>query len=53
MLGIILGLYMGSFYCSEELGRPGLSIIFSVAAFAIGYLGSALWQKVFVRELGA
>ncbi len=53
MLGIILGLYIGSLYCSEELGRPKLSIIFSVAAFAIGYLGSALWQKVFVRELGA
>ena len=53
MLAIVLVLYMASFYFGVTLGRPDISLALALAAFVIGYIGSTLWQRVFVRELGA
>ena len=30
-----------------------VSLALAAASFAIGYIGSTIWQRVFVRELGA
>ena len=53
MLAIILALYMASFHFGVTLARPDISLALALAAFVIGYIGSTLWQRVFVRELGA
>ena len=52
MLAVMLGLYALSLYCSDGLHRPILSLILGLVALPLGYYGSALWQRVFVRELG-
>jgi hypothetical protein len=52
MLAVILVLYGTSFYYGDTRDRPVISLVLAVAAFGIGYLGSVIWQKVFVRELG-
>lgn len=53
MLAVILALYAGSFYFGDTMGRPAISLAFAAISFAVGYAGSVIWQKVFVRELGA
>ena len=53
MVGIILGLYFASYYFSISQKEPGISIALAAVAFLIAYLGSMLWQRVFVRELSA
>lgn len=52
MLAIIMGLYGISLYAGEVLARPVISVLVAVVAFVTGYMGSVLWQKVFVDELG-
>ena len=53
MLAIILALYLASFHFGVTLGRPDISMALALVAFVVGYIGSTLWQRVFVRELGA
>ncbi len=51
MLVIILGLYFGSNYVSFSHRQPVIILALAAVAFLIGYLGSTLWQRVFVSEL--
>lgn len=53
MLALILLLYAASFYFGDTRKQPAISVALATASFVIGYLGSMLWQRVFVRELGA
>jgi hypothetical protein len=53
MLLVILGFYSASFYCGDVLHRPVFSFALAAMAFGVGYAGSVIWQRVFVRELGA
>ena len=54
-LGILvanLGLYLLSISAGLR-GETGTVILLSVAAFLISVVGSVIWQRIFVRELGA
>jgi hypothetical protein len=53
MLVIVLLLHAASFHYGVTLGKPGVSLGLAGVAFGVGYSGSILWQRVFVRELGA
>jgi len=53
MLVIVLLLYFASSYFALTRGLPAISLALAVAAFVVGYVGSTIWQRVFVRELGA
>jgi hypothetical protein len=53
MLVLILGLYFASYYFSISHKEPGISLALAAVAFIIGYLGSTLWQRIFVSELSA
>ena len=51
MLGLIIGLSLASHYFAVTQKEPGISLALTVLAFIVGYLGSTLWQRVFVSEL--
>lgn len=53
LLAAILGLYVASVYFGLMAGRPAVSVALALVTFVVGYAGSVLWQRVFVRELGA
>jgi len=53
MLALILLLYAASCYSALDRGQPMISLALAAASFVIGYIGSMIWQRVFVRELGA
>jgi hypothetical protein len=53
MLVLIVGLYFASCYYSTSYKAPGISLALAAVAFIIGYLGSTLWQRIFVSELSA
>ena len=53
MLALILLLYVASLYVAEIRHQPMISLALAAASFVIGYVGSVIWQRVFVRELGA
>jgi hypothetical protein len=53
MLAVILGFYMASLYCGDVLHQPAICFAMAAAAFCVGYVGSVIWQRVFVHELGA
>ena len=53
MLALILLLYAASCYFALNRGQPRISLALAAASFVIGYIGSMIWQRVFVRELGA
>jgi hypothetical protein len=53
MLALILLLYAASCYAALDRGMPAISLALAAASFVIGYIGSVIWQRVFVRELGA
>lgn len=53
MLVLILGLYFASYYFSISHKEPGISLALAALAFIIGYLGSTLWQRIFLSELSA
>ena len=53
MLALILLLYAASCYFALDRGQPMISLALAAASFVIGYIGSMIWQRVFVRELGA
>ncbi|HEX7694984.1 MAG TPA: hypothetical protein VF409_10875 [Sphingomonas sp.] len=52
MLAVILSLYAASCWFGLDQGRPDVSLLLAAVSFAIGYVGSVIWQRVFVRELG-
>ncbi|MHA6718917.1 hypothetical protein ACX40Y_05645 [Sphingomonas sp. RS6] len=45
-------LYGASVYAVAAHGLLWPSVALAVLAFALGYFGSLMWQRVFVRELG-
>ena len=53
MLAVILLLYAASCWFALDRGQPAISLVLAAASFVIGYFGSVVWQRVFVRELGA
>lgn len=53
MLAVILLLYAASCWFALDRGQPAISLALAAASFVVGYIGSAIWQRVFVRELGA
>jgi hypothetical protein len=53
MLALILGLYFASYYVSLSHRKPVIILALAATAFLVGYLGSTLWQCVFVGELNA
>lgn len=53
MLALILLLYAASCYFALDRGQPMVSLALAAVSFVIGYIGSTIWQRVFVRELGA
>ena len=52
MLAVILSLYAASCWFGLDQGRPDVSLLLAAVSFAIGYVGSVIWQRVLVRELG-
>jgi hypothetical protein len=53
MLAVILALDFASFHFGVTRHQPAISVALAAAAFAFAWVGSVLWQRVFVRELGA
>jgi len=53
ILALILLLYAASYHFALDRGQPMVSLALAAASFVIGYIGSTIWQRVFVRELGA
>ena len=53
MLAIILCLYALSVHRALALGDRITPFLLGVLAAVIGTIGSVIWQRVFVRELGA
>lgn len=53
ILALFLALYAGSYAAVLAWHRPEIAIALAIAAFVMGCIGSVLWQRVFVRELGA
>ena len=48
-----LGIYTFGTYRSIELGDHRTALLLALLAFAIGWIGSVMWQRVFVSELAA
>jgi hypothetical protein len=53
MLAVMLGLYTLSLYSNDDGHNPLTPLLLGVVALVAGILGSLLWQRVFVREMGA
>jgi hypothetical protein len=53
MLVVILGLYFASYYVSLSQRSHVIILALAAIAFLVAYLGSTLWQRVFVSELNA
>jgi hypothetical protein len=53
MLVMILGLYAVSVHFGMTRGQPWISVAMAAISFVLAYVGSVVWQRVFVRELGA
>lgn len=53
MLALIMLLYFASCYYGLARSEPSISLALAGVAFITGWMGSVLWQRVFVRELGA
>ncbi len=52
MLLVLMTLFGASTYFGDLHHERLVSVALAVVAFPIAYYGSALWQRVFVRELG-
>ena len=52
MLAIFLGLYLSSVHFGLTRQLPAICVVLAGVAFVVGYVGSMLWQRVFVHELG-
>ena len=53
MLAVILGLYAVSVHFGMTRGQPSISVALAAISFVVAYVGSVIWQRVFVHELGA
>ena len=53
LLFVELGLYMIALLRNDDGQRPLEPLLLGALALVIGIFGSLLWQRVFVRELGA
>jgi len=53
LLAVILTLYAISCYAALDRSQRMISLALAAASLVIGYAGSVIWQRVFVRELGA
>jgi hypothetical protein len=53
ILFVELSLYMVSAYYGMELHKQLVPLLLGLAGLPIGIAGSLLWQRVFVREMGA
>ncbi|RST29922.1 hypothetical protein HMF7854_03100 [Sphingomonas ginkgonis] len=53
LLLLLLGIYGLSVYLGLSRGLPLASVALAGLAFVVAYQGSVIWQRVFVRELGA
>ncbi len=53
VLLLIEALYAASFDIGVIHGRPHVSLVLAAGAFGLAYAGSTVWQRVFLRELGA
>ncbi|MDP9086044.1 MAG: hypothetical protein M3N02_04660 [Pseudomonadota bacterium] len=53
MLAIVLLLYAYSCYLGLDRGDTVTPLFLALAAFAVSVIGSIIWQRVFVSELGA
>jgi hypothetical protein len=53
LLAMILILYAASCYFALDRHQSAVSLALAAASFVVGYIGSTIWQRVFVRELGA
>ncbi len=53
LLVITMALYLTSSYFAGFHGRARVALVLAAVAFAVAYIGSTIWQRVFVRELGA
>jgi hypothetical protein len=51
MLVVILGLYYTSYYLSTLNKSPWINFALGAVAFVVSYVGSMIWQRVFVSEL--
>lgn len=53
LMVLMLGLYLTSVYFGLSRGQPLVCFALALLTFGMAYVGSILWQRVFVRELGA
>lgn len=53
LVAVEVGLYLYSVRHSEAGGGAAISLALAAVAFVSSVAGSILWQRVFVRELGA
>jgi len=53
MFAFVLGLYLASYFLSLSHGKHGIILALAAIAFIMSYLGSTLWQRIFVSELSA
>jgi hypothetical protein len=53
LLVLILGLYLTSLHFAIFHNGSGICLALAAVTFVIGYIGSTLWQRVFVSELHA
>ena len=53
LAAIDVGLYLASVHQSENGGTAAVSLALAAVAFLVSVIGSIVWQRVFVAELGA
>jgi len=53
MLAVVLVLYAASFHFGVTRNMPAISVALAAISFVVAYIGSVIWQRVFVHELGA
>lgn len=53
MLAVLMVFYIGSCYYGLIRNERSISLALAGVTFIAGWIGSILWQRVFVRELGA
>ena len=52
LLLLVLALYGLSLFAALDWHRPAISLACAAITFPVCYIGSAVWQSVFRRELG-
>ena len=52
ILAIEMGLMMVSLYRATEFGDPHTAFLLAPLGVAVGWVGSLIWQRVFIAEMG-